>query len=84
MRKIRLDFESLGVESFETDAAVTGEGTVVANAKPATNGCGSEIDNCPSSLGCTRFDNCLTALCETRDFCETLDATCPTAAIGCV
>lgn len=85
MRKITLNFESLSVESFEAGSAARGEGTVVGNAKPTVNGCGgSEIDNCPSSLGCTSFGDCLTRLCETRDFCETLDLTCPTAEIGCI
>jgi hypothetical protein len=55
MRKIRLEAESLKVESFTTALAETHGGTVVANFAP-TNGhnvqCGSAYDACHTGL-CT-------------------------------
>ncbi|HEX6747931.1 MAG TPA: hypothetical protein VF092_11625 [Longimicrobium sp.] len=53
MRKIQLDLETLSVESFETAAAEKAQGTVLAHVRPTFNGCGSEIDRCPSARGCT-------------------------------
>jgi hypothetical protein len=78
MRKIKLNLDSLGVESFETAAADRGQGTIVANAKPTYNGCGSEVDACPSARGCTLFGDCLTQLCETFEpkFCRTAEIDC--------
>jgi hypothetical protein len=71
MRKITLNLDALSVETFETAAAERGEGTVLAHAKPPTyNGCGSEIDACPSARGCTLFGGCDTsdpALCPSAD-----------------
>jgi hypothetical protein len=63
MRKIQLDIDTLSVDSFETDAASAEQGTVVAHAPRTFNGCGSEIDRCPSARGCTSFGDCLTQLC---------------------
>jgi hypothetical protein len=55
MRKIKLELESLSVESFETAGAAADRGTVMANE--ATQGgpqCGSAYDACQTGL-CT-FD----------------------------
>ena len=83
MRKIKLNLDSLSVESFETAAAARGEGTVVANAKPTYNGCGSEVDACPSARGCTLFGDCLTQLCETSpELCPSADDACVSSR-GC-
>ena len=79
MRKIQLNLDALNVESFETAAPVRGQGTVLANAKPTYNGCGSEVDACPSARGCTQFGDCLTQLCDTID-----PALCPSADDACV
>jgi hypothetical protein len=48
MSKIKLNLESLRVESFATGAAEAGEGTVFGYAKTLV-ACGSWIDACPSS-----------------------------------
>lgn len=54
MRKIRLDVETLSVETFETAAAAEERGTVLARADTVkTCDTGSYIDNCPSALGCS-------------------------------
>jgi len=78
MRKIKLSLDSLSVESFTTASAVRGEGTVLAHAKATNNGCGSEVDACPSARGCTQFGDCLTQLCDTYD-----PAVCPSAVDAC-
>jgi hypothetical protein len=62
MRKIKLNLESMSVESFETADASALQGTVVANAA-TFNGCGSEVDRCQSSRGCTFIGDCVTQLC---------------------
>jgi hypothetical protein len=62
MRKITLNLDALSVETFETAAAERGEGTVLAHARPTFNGCGSEVDRCPSARGCTLFGDCLTEI----------------------
>jgi len=83
MSKIKLNLEVLSVESFETADAARGEGTVLAHAK-TFNGCGSEIDACPSARGCTEFGDCLTQLCDTYDpaLCPSVVDACPTGR-GC-
>jgi len=63
MRKIKLNLESMSVESFETDVVSAARGTVDAHQLRTFNGCGSEIDRCPSARGCTSFGECLTQLC---------------------
>ncbi len=63
MRKIQLNLDTLSVDSFGTDAAPAEQGTVVAHQKATFNGCGTEIDRCPSARGCTSFGDCLTQLC---------------------
>jgi len=78
MRKIQLNLDSLSVDSFETAIAPTDQGTVVGNAK-TVDGCGSEIDNCPSSLGCTRFGNCETYV---RELCQSAVDACA-SGLGC-
>jgi hypothetical protein len=80
MRKIKLNVESLSVESFET-AAVAGEmGTVFGNEPTRGNNeqCRSAVDACPSARGCTYFGDCLT------QFCETSPELCPSADDACV
>ena len=68
MRKIKLNLEALSIESFETAAAEQAEaGTVLAHARPTVNGCGSEIDACPSSRGCTFIGPCASQQCDTID-----------------
>jgi len=81
MRKIKLNVESLSVESFAT-AAVAGEmGTVFGNEPTRGNNeaCRSAVDACPSARGCTYFGDCLTQFCETVD-----PALCPSADDACV
>jgi hypothetical protein len=63
MRKIQLNLESMSVESFETDAVSAERGTVDAHQQRTFNGCGSEVDRCPSSRGCTFIGDCVTQLC---------------------
>lgn len=69
MSKMKLELDALTVQTFATAARVeTYEGTVDGHAAPPkTNGCGSEIDACPSSLGCTYQ-------CDTVDFCSSFRA----------
>jgi hypothetical protein len=82
MRKIKLNVESLSVESFAT-AAVAGEmGTVFGNQP--TNGnnqeCRSAVDACPTRL--CETNNCVTLdlACQTLE-CDTVVAQyCPSAA----
>lgn len=52
MRKLTLDVDTLSVQSFETDAAEKGGGTVLGQQQ--TNGprCGSAYDACHTGL-CT-------------------------------
>jgi len=63
MRKIQLNIDTLSVDSFETADTPAERGTVAAHQKATFNGCGSEIDRCPSARGCTSFGACLTQLC---------------------
>ncbi|MBB4635741.1 hypothetical protein [Longimicrobium terrae] len=78
MNKMKLELDSLDVQSFATAKVDGYQGTVDGHAKtPAcTLGCGSEIDACPSSLGCTyqceSIDRC------TGLGCESFDTNCPT------
>ncbi|HEX8394790.1 MAG TPA: hypothetical protein VF665_20765 [Longimicrobium sp.] len=66
MSKMKLEVGALEVQSFDAATVPSAhEGTVNGHAKPQTQGCGSEIDACPSSLGCTLFGDCPTALCDT-------------------
>ena len=54
MRKIKLELESLSVESFTTAGTGADRGTVMANEQPTRNGpnCGSAYDACVTGL-CT-------------------------------
>lgn len=64
MSKMKLELDALAVQTFETAKTVeTYQGTVDGHAAAKTVGCGSEIDACPSSLGCTYQ-------CDTVDFCS--------------
>jgi hypothetical protein len=63
MRKIKLNLESMSVESFETAVVSAEQGTVVAHQLRTFNGCGSEVDRCPSARGCTFVGDCVTQLC---------------------
>jgi hypothetical protein len=52
MKKVKLSFENLRVESFTTAATEQGDGTVFANMKTINDSCypcPSAIDACPSS-----------------------------------
>jgi hypothetical protein len=74
MRKIKLNVESLSVESFAT-AAVAGEmGTVFGNEPTRGNNeaCRSAVDACPTRI-CVTVD----LACETNN-CVTLDVACQT------
>ncbi|HEX2203077.1 MAG TPA: pinensin family lanthipeptide [Longimicrobium sp.] len=56
MRKIKLELDTLAVQSFETSALQGAEGTVVAHAKTGFDpDCGSAYDNCPSAR-CATLD----------------------------
>jgi len=74
MRKIKLDLDSLGVQSFRTGAVPDAHGTVMAHAGRSAN------DACPSSRGCTEIGDCYTQLCATQDpnLCVSADDACPT------
>lgn len=77
MNKMKLNLASLDVQSFETaKTAASYEGTVEGHAAAKTIGCGSEIDACPSSLGCTY--QCPSVDICTGLGCETFDTNCPT------
>jgi hypothetical protein len=81
MRKIKLNVESLSVESFAT-AAVAGEmGTVFGNEPTRGNNeaCRSAVDACPTRI-CVTVD----LACETLN-CETYDPIlCPSVNDACV
>lgn len=74
MRKIKLELDSLTVESFETAAAAAGEGTVLANERTrGTN------DACQ-----TPIDGCATGFCAPTQTCDTYDPEiCPSAVDAC-
>lgn len=78
MNKFKLELDSLDVQSFETARSANAfDGTVNGHAAPPrTIGCGSEIDACPSSLGCTY--QCPSVDICTGLGCETFDTNCPT------
>ena len=78
MSKMKLELDALAVQTFETSAVVESyTGTVDGHAAPPkTNGCGSEIDACPSSLGCTY--QCQSVDVCTGLGCESFDTNCPT------
>jgi hypothetical protein len=68
MNKIKLNLESLRVDTFSTQAAGRGQGTVIANAKTYLDTCGacpSAIDDCPSVWPRTMPCNG----CVDTDFC---------------
>ena len=74
MRKLTLDIDALCIQSFETSRAAGGRGTVQGHARTLDlcgtfNGCGSEIDACPSALGCTLWQ-CDTTYCTVTN-CQT-------------
>lgn len=85
MNKMKLNLDSLAVQSFETAATSAARGTVDGYAK-TYNGCTSEIDACPSARGCTEIGGCLpyTAdkACQTYDGCTSEVDACPTGR-GC-
>jgi hypothetical protein len=67
MRKIKLEIESLSVESFET-AAVAGEmGTVFGNEPTRGNNeeCRSAVDACPTRICVTVDLACQSLECDT-------------------
>lgn len=88
MTKMKLNLDTLAVQSFETAAAGAAvRGTVDGHAAVKTyNGCTSEIDACPSARGCTEIGGCLpyTAekACATYNGCTSEVDACPTGR-GC-
>ena len=74
MRKIKLNLETLNVESFETAAAERRQGTVLGHAP--TNGA---VTQCRSA-----FDACPTGFCAPSQGCDTIDPVlCPSADDAC-
>lgn len=93
MNKMRLDLDSLAVESFETQATY-GRGTVVGAAErelqqqghpvPATYPNCSQIDACPSAWACTPNGTCYDATCGQANTCvKTCAATCQSCPSLC-
>ncbi|MBB4635740.1 hypothetical protein [Longimicrobium terrae] len=91
MSKMKLNLDTLAVQSFETaGAGAAARGTVDGHAIAKTyNGCTSEIDACPSARGCTFLENCETqncvtydAACKTYNGCTSEVDACPTGR-GC-
>lgn len=82
MRKMKLNLESLNVESFATASAARGQGTVLGHVK--TNGantqCASAYDACPTGFCAPTYD----ATCDTYDpnLCPSADDACASAR-GC-
>lgn len=80
MRKIKLQLESLAVESFDTSACDSGRGTVLGQAlNPPDDG--SAWDNCESALGCTRFQCATTyrtCLCDPSEYDRCFTGECAT------
>ncbi|HEX6746005.1 MAG TPA: hypothetical protein VF092_01735 [Longimicrobium sp.] len=69
MRKLKLDADTLRVDSFVSDEAPDARGTVAAhaptrNCPPATAMTFCET-NCDCTLGCPSIAPCLTELCTT-------------------
>lgn len=91
MKKLTLDVEALVVESFRTHA-VEGAGTVHGAAAVAGNvnpiaqtypNC-SQIDACPSALGCTYQASCNDPTCAGQSTCgSTCAGTCAGINTGC-
>ena len=72
MQKIKLNLESLAVESFQTAAVENEQGTVLAHARTNGNNCASAIDACP------------TGFCAPTQTCDTYDAQlCPSVVDAC-
>ena len=59
MRKIKLELDSLAVESFVTAAAARGEGTVLANGptRGTNDACQTPIDGCATGF-CAPTQTC--------------------------
>ncbi|HSU17457.1 hypothetical protein [Longimicrobium sp.] len=76
MRKLTLNLNALAVQSFATDAARPGFGTVQGRQKGNTGlqdtDC-SAVDACPSARGCSELDECR----------RTQGDNCPSAALDC-
>jgi len=86
MRKMKLNLESLNVESFATAGASREQGTVYGNAP--TNGnntrCLSAIDACPTGFCAPTYDLACTQTCDTYDaqLCPSAVDACPSGR-GC-
>ena len=81
MRKIKLNVESLAVESFETAAAGAAQGTVLGaeRTRGTNDACQTPIDGCATGFCAPTSD----ALCETQN-CETYDPElCPSVVDAC-
>lgn len=82
MHKIKLEVESLQVQSFATAERILDRGTVMGHA-PSNGGgpnCNSAIDACPTGFCATASpDACPTYFPE---YCESADDACPSGR-GC-
>lgn len=82
MRKLKLDIETLNVQSFETtESGKAAKGTVLGHEPTQGHnvGCGSAYDACHTGL-CT-FERCPPTYGGTCEGCDTVDPACPT--VGC-
>ncbi|HEY0020626.1 MAG TPA: hypothetical protein VGC13_30280 [Longimicrobium sp.] len=85
MRKLRLDVEAVQVESFTTQAAAAGRGTVEAQQGRETFGCPAPTqDTCVGTCGCgggTLDVTC--ASCDITCGATCWDPTCDTCMATC-
>ncbi|HEX6746370.1 MAG TPA: hypothetical protein VF092_03570 [Longimicrobium sp.] len=79
MRKLRLDVDSLAVESFATVVAADAPGTV-RGAEIITQTC-SPGPTCHPS--CEESDTCATS-CAGGPYCDCLPSGCPKASVCCI
>ncbi|HEX2203078.1 MAG TPA: hypothetical protein VHG91_07260 [Longimicrobium sp.] len=83
MRKIKLELDTLAVQSFETSPVRGRAGTVLGHDAPSNGGgpnCNSAIDACPTGFCATISpDQCPTYFPE---YCESADDACPSGR-GC-
>lgn len=85
MRKLRLDLDAVTVESFSTDAAAAGKGTVDARQGRITFGCPAPTtpDTCANTCGCgggTGY-TCVSCMVTCDGTCW--DPTCETCMVTC-
>jgi len=86
MRKIKLDVESLSVESFATASAPRAKGTVLGHepTRGHNTQCASAYDACPTGFCAPTYDIACTQTCDTYDpeICPSAVDACPSAR-GC-